>query len=169
MTTCAGNTFLLGKIFRNDYRWLVERLRHNLTCHHYAEDVASESFLKLANFQTLDGIREPRAMLTTISNRILYEITRRRSLETAYLLALASEPEKVHPSPEEQFIFLESLNALATVLDKLPGRARQAFFYSQLDGMTYADIAAKLGVSASMVRQYMTKALTLCYLVASRP
>lgn len=168
MTTCTQPA-LLASIFNNDYRWLVQRLRHSLSHHHYAEDVASESFLKLAGLKELDHVREPRAMLTTISNRILYEMSRRRSLEKAYLEALAAEPERTYPSVEEQYLLIEALITLDKVLDELPSKIRQAFLYSQLDGMTYAQIAEKLGVSASMVRQYMTKALTQCYLAASPP
>jgi RNA polymerase sigma-70 factor (ECF subfamily) len=159
---------LLTEIFRSDYRWLVERLRYRLGCRYNAEDVASESFLQLSTLSALEGVLEPRAMLTTIANRVLYEVSRRKTLEKAYLLALASAPENVHPSPEEQHLLLESLLAIDKALEALSSKARQAFLHSQLDGMTYAQIAVKLGVSASMVRQYMTKALTQCYLVAER-
>lgn len=158
---------LLTRIFRSDYRWLAERLRYKLGCRHNAEDVASESFLQLSSLSSLEDVREPRAMLTTIANRVLYEVSRRKVLEKAYLDAIALMPEKVHPSPEDQYLLLESLLAVDRALDGLPSKARRAFLYSQLDGMTYAQIGVELGVSASMVRQYMTKALTQCYLVAS--
>jgi len=42
-------------------------------------------------------------------------------------------------------------------LEGLSGKARQAFFYSQIDGLTYSEIAVRLGVSPSMVRQYMAQ------------
>lgn len=167
MASAITKPELLTEIFRSDYRWLAERLRYRLGCRYNAEDVASESFLQLSTLPALDSIRAPRAMLTTIANRVLYELSRRKTLETAYLLALACEPEKVHPSPEEQHILLESLIAIDKALDGLSSKARRAFLYSQIDGMTYTQIAEELGVSASMVRQYMAKALTQCYLVAT--
>lgn len=160
---------LLTRIFRSDYRWLAERLRYKLGCRDNAEDVASESFLKLSGLTSLEDVREPRAMLTTIANRLLYEVSRKKALEKAYLEAIALAPENVHPSPEEQYLLLESLVAIDKALDGLPSKARRAFLHSQLDGMTYNQIASELGVSSSMVRQYMTKALTQCYLVASEP
>lgn len=162
-----GQPDLLTQIFRSDYRWLTERLRFRLGCRYNAEDVASESFLQLSTLSALDSVRDPRAMLTTIANRVMYEGSRRKKLERAYLEALASAPENVHPSPEEQHLLLESLLAIDKALESLSSKARQAFLLSQLDGLTYAQIAAELGVSASMVRQYMTKALTSCYLATA--
>lgn len=59
---------------------------------------------------------------------------------------------------------MEALLTIDQALDGLSTKARQAFLFSQLDGMTYADIAVQLDVSASMVRKYIAKALTNCYL-----
>lgn len=167
MASALGNPDLLTQIFTKDYRWLADRLRYRLGCQFNAEDVASESFLQLSTMPALDHVREPRAMLTTIANRVMYDLSRRRALEKAYLEALALSPERVHPSPEEQHLVFESLIAIDKALDGLPAKARTAFLYSQLDGLTYAEIAAKLGVSSSMVRQYMAKAIAQCYRVAA--
>ena len=34
---------------------------------------------------------------------------------------------------------------------------------AQIDGMPYAEIAERLGVSVSSVKQYMARAIRLCY------
>jgi RNA polymerase sigma-70 factor (ECF subfamily) len=159
----------LSDVFRSDYRWLTEKLRHRLGCSFRAEDVASEVFVQLAALPDVQAVREPRALITTIAQRVLYDIWRRRDLERAYLNALAHKPEEFHPSPEERTILLESLLAVDRALAGLSSKARQAFLYSQLDGLTYAQIAERLGVSASMVRQYMAQALHCCYLAAGKP
>lgn len=159
-------TDLLSLIFRSDYRWLISRLRRSLARDCEAEDVASEAFVRLAAMADLTNVREPRAMLTTLAKRVLFENWRRRDLERAWLSALASAPEHTHPSPEDQEILLEALLAIDQALEGLSVKARQAFLYSQLDGLTYADIAQRLGVSVSMVRKYITSALTHCYLAA---
>ena len=38
---------LVGLMFQNDYSWLSGRLRRYLGCPHSAEDIASETFLKV--------------------------------------------------------------------------------------------------------------------------
>ena len=51
---------------------------------------------------------------------------------------------------------------LRPVLDGLPPKVRHAFLLSQLEGLKYDDIAARLSVSVSMVKKYMLQAITHC-------
>ena len=81
----------------------------------------------------------------------------------AYLAYLAAIPEAYAPSPEEQAEQLQSLARLDRLLDGLPPKARSAFLLSQLDGLTYPEIAERLGVSLSSVQQYMLRAMSACY------
>ena len=57
---------------------------------------------------------------------------------------------------------LEALVEVDRLLDRLPAKVRQAFLYSQLDDLTYPEIADRLGVSAITVRRYMKQAITRC-------
>lgn len=149
----------LEGIFRDNYTWLLQHVRRYTHNAHGAEDVASEAFLQLAQYKELEEVREPRALLTTIAKRVLLNNWRRRDLEQAYMEALASQPEPSFPSPEDQLIVVQALLAVDQALAGLSAKCKQAFLYSQLDGMTYAEIGQELGVSASMVRQYMAKAM----------
>ncbi|MNJ69247.1 putative RNA polymerase sigma factor FecI [compost metagenome] len=51
------------------------------------------------------------------------------------------------------------------MLDRLPHKARRAFLMSQLQGMTYAAIAAELEVSERMVKKYMAQAMLHCLML----
>ena len=44
----------------------------------------------------------------------------------------------------------------------LPVRCRRALILQRRDGWTYDEIAVELGVSRSMVKKYLRRALTLC-------
>ncbi len=50
------------------------------------------------------------------------------------------------------------------MLDGLGPKVKQAFLLSQLEGLGYVDIAARLGVSVSSVKKYMAKATEHCLL-----
>lgn len=153
---------VLHRLFGEHHGWLLGRLQMRLGCRHDAADMAAETFVQVVALAEPQAIREPRALLTTIAKRLVYASWRLRDLERAYLEALALQPEALEPSPEERALAMESLLAIDALLDGLSPKARAAFFYSQLDGMKYADIAALLGVSTIRVRQYVAKGLKLC-------
>ncbi|HBZ1520422.1 TPA: sigma-70 family RNA polymerase sigma factor [Klebsiella pneumoniae] len=159
----------LAVIFRSDYRWLTEKIRRRISHGICPEDIASEAFARLIAIPELSNLREPRAMLSTIAYRVLYETWRRRDLERAYLDSLTGTPQYTSPSPEMQEIIIESLLAIDYALDGLSVKARTAFLLNQLDGMTYAEISRELNVSVSMVRKYVAAALAKCYMATAEP
>ena len=58
---------------------------------------------------------------------------------------------------------LEALGAIDAALDGLAPPVREAFLLAQLEGLSYAEIAARLEVSASSVKQYLTRANRQCF------
>ncbi len=58
---------------------------------------------------------------------------------------------------------LEDLKAIDRLLGKLSSKARAAFLHNRLDGMGHAEIAERLGVSVSRVRQYIAQGMRQCY------
>jgi len=153
---------LLSSEFRKSYQWLKTRIRRRVDSPADAEDVAASAFVEMAEMPETTVIHQPRALLTTIAQRLIFEMWRRRDLERAYLDALRQNPEAVTLSAEAMLELTHALVAVDRVLAGLSVNARRAFLYSHLDGLTYAEIAALLGVSVSMVRKYMAKALTQC-------
>ena len=82
----------------------------------------------------------------------MVDLFRRRTLERAYLEMLALIPDGYAPSPEQRQSLLESLQQIDAMLDGLGPKVKQAFLLSQLEGLGYADIAVRLGVSISSVK-----------------
>ncbi len=157
---------LATRLFIEHQPWLLQRLQGRLNNRADAEDLASETFLRVIVLPDLAAIDTPRAFLTTVAKRLLFNLWRRRDLEQAYLNAIAHLPESLAPSPEERALLIESLEEIAAALATLSDKARRAFLMSQLDGMTYAEIGERLGVSASMVRRYMVQGWEACAQVA---
>lgn len=156
----------LANEFRSSYGWLKSKLQRRVGSPADAEDLASSSFAELAGVQDLGTVREPRAFLTTIAHRLTFEMWRRRDLERAYLNSLPIDDGPVAPSAESIVEVSQALLLADQALAGLPDKARSAFIYSQIDGLTYAEIAERLGVSTSMVRKYIAQALTRCYLIS---
>jgi RNA polymerase sigma factor (sigma-70 family) len=152
----------LGRLYSDHHHWLHDWLRRKLGCTHQAADLAHDTFLRVLLAPPRDDLREPRAWLVTVAHGLMVNHLRRQDLERAYLDALANHPPAFVPSPEERAVILEALCQIDALLDGLPHRARSAFLMSQLEGLAYGDIAARLGVSVSMVKKYMLQAMTHC-------
>ncbi|MGF6573688.1 RNA polymerase sigma factor (sigma-70 family) [Paraburkholderia sp. GAS333] len=155
----------LSNEFRHSYTWLKSRLQRRVGSHADAEDLASSSFVELAGVEDLGSVREPRAFLTVIAQRLTFELWRRRDLERAYLDSLALQDEPLALSAENLAEITQALFLIDQALSGLSSKAKSAFIYSQVDGLTYAEIGERLGVSSSMVRKYITQALEKCYQV----
>ena len=52
---------------------------------------------------------------------------------------------------------------LDQLLDGLPTQVKRAFLLAQLDGLTYAQIGAELGISIATVKRHLNKAAMRCY------
>ena len=160
----------LGYFFSDHHRWLLQHVQRHLRNRADAEDTAAETFCQMLTARVdPDSIQQPRAYLSTIARRLIFDRHRRRQLELAYLERLSLLPEPLAPSPEDQLLLIEALVAIDRALAGLPAIVKSAFLYSQLDGMSYVDIAAKLGLSERTVNRYMKQALTQCYLAEGTP
>ncbi|SEK01640.1 MULTISPECIES: sigma-70 family RNA polymerase sigma factor [unclassified Variovorax] len=156
------------QFFSGHHAWLTGRLQARLGNMADAQDLASETFVRVLGQRDLEAVKEPRAFLTTIAKRLLFTLWRRRELERAYLDTLALRPDELAPSPEERAVLLETLEHIASALEGLPLKARQAFLLSQLDGLGYHAIAAELGISHSTVRRHMADAFGRIALAMAR-
>jgi RNA polymerase sigma factor (sigma-70 family) len=87
---------------------------------------------------------------------------RRRDIENAYLDAISNLPDVETPSAETVNIMVETLAKIDEMLSGLSDKVRKAFLWCQLEGLTHAEIASRLSVSVSSVRQYIAKALLHC-------
>lgn len=151
-------------MYRDHRGWLLAWLRRNVACSQRAEDLSQDTFVRLLGRDELKAPREPRAFLLAIAKGLLFDHFRRAALEQAYLNELMLIPESEQPSPEQQQLILEDLKAIDRLLGKLSSKARMAFLYNRLDGLSHAEIAARLGVSVPRVRQYLAQGIRQCYI-----
>ncbi|OZI49271.1 sigma-70 family RNA polymerase sigma factor [Bordetella genomosp. 5] len=150
-------------LYREHRSWLAGWFRRRLGCRDRAEDFTQDVFVRVIQGSKAVRIEQARALLTTIARGLVIDHHRHAALEAAYLVYLESLPPAAAPSPQQRIELLQALAELDRMLDGLPPRAREAFLLSQVDGLSYAEIAARLGVSVSSVQQYMVRAMSACY------
>ena len=153
----------LEGLYLDHHNWLTGWLRRRLGCPDSAADLAQDTFMRLLQGREPPLLNEPRAFLTTVAKRVLCNHYRRQDLERAYLQALAQLPEALAPSEEHRAIIFETLLELDRLLDGLPLVVKRAFLMAQVDGLSYAEIGAQLGISLATVKRYLNKAAMRCY------
>lgn len=157
----------VAELYADHHAWLVGWLRHRLGNAGDAADLAQDTFVRLLMKPASRGLNsfgEARAYLRTMANGLCVDLWRRREVEEAWLQTLASHPEALMPSPEQQVVILEALMAVADMLARLPPKVSTAFVMAQIEGLTYREIASQLAVSERMVKKYMAQAMLQCAL-----
>jgi RNA polymerase sigma-70 factor (ECF subfamily) len=157
-------------MYVDHHSWLVSWLRRKLGGADQATDLAQDAFVRILAVQESRReltLQEPRAYLTTIAHRLLINHVKRVSLEQAYLDVLSQMPEPETMSAETRMLILETLHEIDAMLDGLGNKVREAFLLSQLEGLTYAEIAERLGVTDRTVKRYMAAAFEQCILLVA--
>ncbi len=164
----ANSTCHTERLYREHHSWLQEWFRSRLSCHTQAADLAQDTFVRVLSRREQfrqESLDRPRAFLKVIANGILIDHYRRRTVERAFLNALSLLPEPEVISEEEKHILLSTLQQIDKALDGLPGPVRKAFLLSQLEHLTYAEIATQMNISVRTVKRYMQRGFSQCLAV----
>lgn len=163
---CAAPSDSLSTLYRDHHGWLAGWLRRKLGNGDDAADLAHDTFLRILAARNAAAIEEPRKYLATIAKGLVVDRFRRQSIEAAWLETLAARPEPLAISPETRALILETLLAIDRMLDELGPRAREIFHLAQFEGLTYAAIGERLGVSVTTVKKHLARALAHCLILA---
>ena len=135
---------------------------------HLAEDVAQDTFL--AAFRALPGFRAE-ARFSTWLYRIAvnrcHDVLRSRAADRTIDLAPrhedaeASEPagtSALHRTPEEQLLEKQRASQVSEALRQLAPLYREAFVLKHIEGLSYDEMSAVLGVDGGTLRMRVYKA-----------
>ncbi|MEM9783214.1 MAG: RNA polymerase sigma factor [Pseudomonadota bacterium] len=151
--------------FIASYVDLLAFLTRRIGCSDRAADVLHDVCLTLLTSSTRrTTARDPRAYLFRVARNCAVDELRRQSRadrrrsDHPQLADLAS----ASPPPDSHVLDRDRLRHLDAALSRLPPNARDALLLTRLEGLNYAEVAAHLGVSESMVAKYVARALREC-------
>ncbi|MGJ7542058.1 RNA polymerase sigma factor [Variovorax sp. LT1R16] len=132
-----------------------------------AADLAQESFARvLAMQQTGQTIQHPAALLQRIATNAKVDMDRRAAVRQADDLDGLDEGSQPtasqHTQPEEAYASKEAVQAYLEAIASLPPRCREAFSLHVFDDISKQEIANRMGVSLSMIKQYITRGKAVC-------
>jgi RNA polymerase sigma-70 factor (ECF subfamily) len=126
-----------------------------------ASDIVHEAFAKFTalSFGRRLLVLRPDAYLYRICTNLLND--RRRIERTQFSLENHSPPVQDCHNPLAQLEHRDMLRRLEAAMLRLKPKTREIFLAKRLDGMSYAEIAERTGLSVKGVEKHMTKAIAL--------
>jgi len=123
-----------------------------------ADDHAQTALLRALE-RAPEELHNPRAYLARVTRNVAIDEARRIRARGGRALALDDLPQSHQPwtAPDQ-----ESAVLLKQVILGLPPLYRDVFILNRFVGLTYVEIARRLGVSDKTVEYRMSRALALC-------
>lgn len=142
--------------------YLRKRLRDRET----AADLTQETFSRMMKYRHASDIKDRRLMMFRIANNLVieYHRARRRHHQADHVSLVDTIPlQAEQPSLEAITDARRAVDILLKrTIVELPPKCRLAFMLSRFDGLTYPQIADRMGISVKMVEKHITRALVAC-------
>lgn len=155
-----GDKDAFESLFRSSYATLVKYAKGIIKDHDEAEETVQELFFRLWQDKeklnigsSLNGY-----LFRAVHNRCLHHIEHLKVVEK-YTDRQMNRQHELAETPAEIYQYIELQDRIAGILEKLPERCGKIFCMNRFDGLKYAEIAVKLGISVKTVEADMGKAL----------
>lgn len=125
------------------------------------EDMLQELYFRVADYADLANVESIKAFVFTIAANLLRDRSRRSytraakcsvSTDTLEIPVETSDPERIIEDRD-------NLDQAYRVINRLQPNCRKAFLLHRIDGLSYKEIALKMGVTVSMVEKHIIEAL----------
>ncbi|MDT4811291.1 putative RNA polymerase sigma factor FecI [compost metagenome] len=164
-------------MFERYYRELLSFLSRKVPDRATAADLAQESYVRVYEAQrTGSVVRDPRALLYRTARNLVTDHHRRTSVRAGGDTAVPDDAppdadDCIGPPTFEPDAILSSSQGMAAMvetIDRLPPRCREAFVLYKFDGLSYAEVAARMGISVRTVEMQLRIAMEACWACLER-
>lgn len=155
------------------YRELLGLLSRVVGDRDTAADLTQESYARvLAAQQAGRPAQDPRALLYRTARNLVIDQHRRATVRAGTGEATSLDGEEpgldglAGPRSREPDVIVasrEDLAAVVATIDELPPRCRETFILYKFDGLSYAEIADRMGISPRTVEMQLKIAMQACW------
>lgn len=129
-----------------------------------AEDVTQAVWLRIQQVEDEPPIADRRGYLYRLVHNLAAD-ERRSSVRRARLFDEGELPQEIpslEPSAEAVVLDRDTMARMTAVIEELPPRCREVFVLRKIDGLSPAEISARLGITPNMVAKHVRIALQHC-------
>jgi RNA polymerase sigma factor (sigma-70 family) len=156
---------LVVRLFAEHRGTLLAFFRRRIRSRADAQDLAQEVYLRMLRVRDLGAIRDPVPYLYSVANNLVKEqaVLERRQASGIDIDELATHPQlETLPAFDGELDAAQRLARLSSVLKQLRPRWQAAVELRFTHGLSYREIAIRLGVSPQMAKKYVAQALLHC-------
>jgi len=156
---------LMERLFAEQGGALQAFFRRRVRAKADAQDLAQEVYVRMLRVRDQDAIRNPVHYLYTVANNLAKEqavLDRRRAAGVDLEEAEAHEQLETLPAFDADIDAAQRATRLRVVLKQLRPKWQAAVALRFVDGLSYAEIAIRMGVSRQMAKKYVAQALVDC-------
>lgn len=125
-----------------------------------AQDLAQDIFIKLwENRGKLADVRQEDAYIYRLSRNVILDFLRKRVFDTGNVELLINYFEDSSVNPQEKLEYRELEETLQSAIAQLPGKVKEVFVLSRVEGLTHEQIAKRLDISVVTSKTYIVRAL----------
>jgi len=149
-------------------RFLLSRVRNSAD----VPDIMQEVFLRMMRVPNVESVRSPEAYLFTVAQHVVREHALKASASppSPDPVRILTEREGVtYSDPASEVHAQQCLERLQGGLDRLSPKVRATFLLSRRDGLSFDEIAARLGTTRDMAKKYLMIALNKLRLGLEEP
>ncbi len=159
-----GDAEAYGVIFYRYHATLTRVLARYSDDSEQVKDWIQEIYLKLWENRRLIAMEEvanPKAyFMTSARNHIIRELGKKKQIHFA-TVEVGELPEVADHNLEEAISHRELWKAYKIALQKMPARTQETFFLNREGGLSYGEVANRLGISIKTVESQVGRALCI--------
>lgn len=158
----SGGGSDLARLFEEHNTSLIQLLRAKLRSDQEARDVAQEAYVRLLQLDRLGTVSYLRTYLFRTALNIATDRLRSASVRTAAHRDPIFDPRVDELSPDRTALAEDELRIVTAALESLPPKPRYAFMLHRFADLEIGEVAARLGVTERMIRNYILQAMLCC-------
>lgn len=159
----AVNANQITDLFQNHREALLNFLLQRVHCHHTAQDLSQESYLRLIKQESLSHHDNLPGYLFKIAECLSIDFLRQNKRLQTKLQQLDDEIPCPKLDLEQITILQQQCELLLAAIAQMPKRCREIFLLRKIDELSYSEIATRLDISEKTVQRSLVDAMLYCH------